>query len=237
MKYFVSLFLTLLFPEILWAASVCGTATTSVTEADPQVISYTPDAGSNRVVVGLAALRGDATSFTAAPTFNAVTMTEAGTVVQTGGTDITLGMWGTAVTVGTAQDYSVDFTGTVAQSTTVIYTCTGADTTTIFRGAATTNAFLTTTSSSIDVPSAVNDLVLDAVATSGTGDEPTEDGSQASTFVTAQGANMFFEGSQEAGAAGNVTMSWTFASSGGAHLGASLLPAAVSVRRKPITFQ
>lgn len=236
MRYFVSLLLTLLLPEILWAAIVCGTATTSLTEADPQTVSVTPDAGSNRVMLGFIVVRGDGTTIDGA-TFNAVSLTSAGNANQTTGADMTLSIRGTPVTTEGAQDFTVDFGGTVLNSTLAMVTCTGVHAT-FFRGAATTNLFNGATSSTMDVPSAVNDLVVDFIGTSGSGDDPAPHASQASLFETSQAAdNLWADASTEAGIAGNVTMSWTFTGSTGAQIGASLVPASVGLKRKPITFQ
>lgn len=249
MKYFVSLLLTLFFPEILWAVVACGTITSSSTEADPQNISYTPGAGANRVVLFHVATRAaDGAGITATATFDGNAMTSYGSRTHDAGTGselLTQAFW-IAVPVDGTVTVSADFVGTILQSTIIAITCTGTNPTNPWRGVATTAESVDENDDcvSIDVPSAVGDLVIDFInaGTLNVSEAPLAGAGQTELYNLANAVDsMDTAGSTEAGAAGNVTMSWCEQTAGGedwATVGGSLVPTSTGPRpRRPIQFQ
>lgn len=216
----------------VFAAVVCGTASTDVAETDPQTVTYTPGAGSNRVVIVAANIRGDGRTINGVSSSAGGTFTEFANIVSsTTGQRISAAIFYSTDFADGSQTISVDYDAAAVQSTIAVITCTGVNTSSPWRGAATT---LNTngTSASISVPSAVNDLVLDflGVASINTGDIVI-DGSQAALFTPIDngGGNLDTSMSSEAGVDGNVTMSETWSGSTSeirVHIGGSLVPAA-----------
>lgn len=241
MKYFVSLIFALLFPAFLWAAAVpiCGADTSSVTEADPQTLSITPDAGSNRIQIVHVSMRFEGGSVTSVTSDAGGTWGNFGTASNTTpNPDVISGVYYSTDFVDGAQILSVDLSGAATHSTVVSKTCTGVNTTTPWRSSAATNT-ASATSVSVTEDSAVGDLVLDFVSVASLdAGEPTLGADQTSLYSLSNGGqNMDTMGSSEPGAATN-TMSWSAATSEQwATVAGSLQPSGATIKRKPIMFQ
>lgn len=222
-----------------FAAISCGTATTNTTEGDPQTIVFTPDAGSNRIVVVAIAVR-DSTNPT--NTINGVSSNLGGTWTQyalasNGGTPpARAAIYYSTNFASGSQTLSVDYTiASPTQGTIGVYTCTGVDTVSPWRASATTGSG-SGTSGSINVSSAVGDVVVDVLALSGsTGDALTIGAGQTSKYnLSNGGVNLIAGASTEDGAA-TTTMSWSWVNSRPwVSVGGSLKEAAVaaSVRNR-----
>lgn len=213
----VLLVLTVLLPHPVWAAVVCGTATTSVTEADPQTVTFTPDAGSNRIVVVVGGVR-DSTNPT--NTINGVSSSAGGTWTQyaldaNGASPVARAYiyYSTDFADG-SQTISVDYTiASPTQGTVGVFTCTGVNTSNPWRATRTTNSG-TATSGSMSVTSAANELVLDVISLSGAaGDTLAVGASQTEQFNLANGGDNLDTGSSTEAGAGSVTMSWSWTNS------------------------
>lgn len=226
------LFLVLLvFPaQSGWAQIACGTATTSVTEADPQTLVFTPDAGSDRIVIVAVSLRDSVNPTNAVST---VSSTGGGTWTiyaqeDNGGTPPARSaiIYSTDFTDG-SQTLSVDYSlSSPSQGTIGAFTCTGVNTASPWRAARTT-ASGSATSGSMNVSSAVDDLVVDVLSLSGTtGDSLTIGASQTQKVnLSNGGVNLFTGASTEAGGA-TVAMSWSWVNSRPwVSVGGSLQPA------------
>ncbi len=217
-----------------WAAITCDTVQSSVTEADPQDVSYTvgTTSTSNRVVIVQTGSRGE-TGDVVGVTFDGVAMTQIGTTAlhTTSNPDIGSALWiKTGVSSGT-YPVSVDWTGTILSSTVVVYTCYGVDQTTPVRAGSPNTATASATSVSVAISSAVGDLVIDGVnvGSLGAGAAPAMGASQTEIYagcIANSGDNQDTCGSTEPGAA-SVTMSWSAGTSENwATVGASLVAAA-----------
>lgn len=245
MKSFVS-FLLLLLAGPAWAVPVCDTITSSVTEADPQDISYTPAAGSlttKIVLVHVGIRTSDATGTADAVTLGGNAMTSYGSANSASAA------WSYLFYLAYASDsaatVSVPYSGTITDSTVVAMTCTGVNAASPFRAAAVTANGTDGTVTVGVTSSAVGDLVIDAVNANARSDsvspDPAVGASQTSLYNVANGGvNSDTAGSSEAGSASTVTMSWTLADSTNrwATVAGSLVPGSISsVKRKPIIFQ
>ena len=144
------LILTLSFLLLLaspsWAAIVCGNETFTPGNppaANPQTQSYTPDAGSNRVVIVVAGYRdtdADDTSITGVTSSAGGTFNNYGSIRVEGdaGADYYVTLYYSTDFVDGAQTLSVTYSTTVLQGYIASYTCTGVNTSSPFRSAAVT---------------------------------------------------------------------------------------------------
>lgn len=199
------------------AAIVCGSATTSTTEADPQTVTFSPDAGSNRIVIVAGSMR-DSTNPT--NTVNGVSSSGGGTWTQYA-LDANAGSpparsyiyYSTNFTSG-SQTISIDYTiASPTQGTVGVFTCTGVDTASPWRATRTT-ASGSGTSGSMNVSSALGDVVIDVLSLSGsTGDALTIGAGQTSKFNLSNGGVNLIAGSSTEDGAATVTMSWSWANS------------------------
>jgi hypothetical protein len=236
MTRLIALFFVLVSsPPELWAAVVCGTATTdSTSAADPSTLAYTPDAGADRVVLVHVAIRdSDANN----AVVNGVTSSAGGTWTLYGSTteesstaDIGSYVFYSTDFADGAQTLTADYSGALLTGFMAAYTCTGVRTASPFRGAATTSGASTNaTSVSIDIASAVNDLVVDFVnvGSLNAGLSPTIGAGQTQIYNAASGGdNLDSMSSSEPGINGNVTMSWSAGTTEAwASVGGSLVPA------------
>jgi hypothetical protein len=222
-----------LLPGPSWAVVSCGTAATSTTEADPQTLAFTPDAGSNRVAIIAVGWRD---SVTPTNTVNGATSSAGGTWTQydlqanpsSPASKVAL-FYSTDFADG-AQTVSVDYSaGAPTQGTVGAFTCTGVNTASPWRDTSTTNSGTATSGSNV-ISSAVGDIVIDVLSLSGnTGDSLTVGAGQTEFFnLSNGGVNLFTGSSREAGAA-SVTMSWSWVNSRGwVSIGGSLVPAGTS---------
>ena len=236
LRLILSLLLLSAISSAAWADPTCSvTEASSVTEADPQTVVFTPEAGSDRVVVVDVGARDNETTTVDVAS---VTSSAGGTYTRfdahvgtSGGGDIRVFRYYSTDFAAGSQTLSVDYTGSVLTSTVAVYTCFGVNTASPWRGAATKGANGSASGTgSIDVPSAVGDLVLDLihVRSAGTSVSPSAGAGQTAIYSIANaGDNDDTGASFEAGAAGNVTMSWTWTDGAGdayVMLGGSLQP-------------
>lgn len=161
---------------------------------------------------------------------------------EAGTTDLVAYLFYSKDFVDGAQTLSVTYSTAVTIGGYAAYTCTGVRTSNPWRGTNTESAANGALSTSIDVPSALGDLVVDntVVAGLGAGVAPTADVGQTEMYNTTPGNdNLDGGGSTKPGAAGNVTMGWA---SGGTserwvQVGGSLVPASTRRAVPPIFFQ
>ena len=202
-----------------WAAVVCGNETFTGGNppgANPQTQAYTPDAGSNRVVIVVAGYRdsdADDTSVTGVTSSAGGTFTNYGSIRVEGdaGADYYVTLYYSTNFVDGAQTLSVTYSTTVLQGYIASYTCTGVNTSSPFRSAAVTNSAISATAS-VDVTGTVaGDLVIDALTAGelSAGINPTLGAGQTSMYnTTIGGDNLDAAGSTEPGG-GTITMDWT----------------------------
>lgn len=206
-------------PGWAWEATPCDTVSNSTTEADPQTLSYTvgTTTTSNRAVIVETSWRHDGGTVSGV-TFDGVAMTQIGTsaINTTPNPDVGVAQWIiTGVSSGT-YTVSVNWSGVLTQSTIVAYTCYGVDQATPVRTGSANKATATSaTSVTVNVVSAVGDLVIDSVVVSAVdaGTPTIGTGQTAIGSCVANGTtNLDSCTSYEAGAA-TVDMSWTAATS------------------------
>lgn len=218
-KLLLTALLLLLLPVSARAAIVCGNEASVGTQppaANPQTLSWTPDAGSNRVAivaVGYADIDADNTTATVSSSAGGTWTQYAFVNEESGTTDLVSYLFYSTDFADGAQTLSVTHSTNVTWGMVAAYTCTGVRVSDPFRGAATTGTANTSTIISLSVPSAVGDLVIDnAVGTGlGAGEAPAVGAGQTQMYnvVPSGNDNGDMSGSTEPGAAGNVTMSWT----------------------------
>ena len=231
------LFLFILLSTPAWSAPTCDSAANSVTEADPQTLSYTvgTTSTSNRVVLAMVAWRGEGTTV-AGVTFDGAAMTQLGTgsIVTATNPDIGAAIYYSIGPSSGTFNISVDWNTTPTQGTVVGLTCYEVNQSTPFRGGtAVTSAVNGVASTSISVNSATGDLVIDLLSSSAVdAGAPTIGADQNALFANIVNGttNHDTDGSSEAGAA-SVTMSWSAATNETwAQIGGSLMPPASSRR-------
>lgn len=203
---------------------------------DPHTLAFTPDVGSNRIVIvaiGYNDADADNTTITSVTSSAGGTWSEYGFVnEEAGSSDLVSAIYYSTDFADGAQTISVTRSSPVTWGTIAIYSCTGVRTSNPWRGANSENTANSAASVSTTVASAVGDLVVDTLTATalGAGEAPTVDGSQTQMYnVTSLNDNGDMSGSTEAGVAGNVTMSWTSAGSDRyALVAGSLVPASDS---------
>lgn len=204
-----------------WAAVACGNETSqNATTTDPATIAYTPDAGSNRVLIVVADVQdNDADNIS----ISSVTSSAGGTfnlygtvtfVVSTA--DLRTAIYWSTDFVDGAQTISVDWSSAPIRSSLKAYTCTGVDTAFGANGPFRNNAVTatdTTTTATVDVTgTSATDLVIDAMIASqlNAGVAPTVGAGQTEMYnIVIATDNIDTAGSTEPGNGGTVTMSWT----------------------------
>lgn len=214
MVFFILLFL--IIPLHAWGAIVCNNETATSTLADPQTLNYTPDAGSNRVLIVNIHYRdtdADNTTISGVTSSAGGTFDHYGTASATGGgADIVAAIYYSTDFADGAQTISVDYSGAVLQGYVAAYTCTGVNTSNPFRAVAVTNTG-TTTTATVDVTGTLaSDLVIDAASITAldAGVAPTLGADQTQMYNVALGGdNADMVASSEPGNGGTVTMSWT----------------------------
>lgn len=207
--------------------------TTASPPGTTQTRTVTPDSGANRVLfvsVGYRDTDADNCRITGVTSNTGGTFTEYAQVVEeSSSADIGAALYYSTDFSNSAQTITVTYSSAPLQGHIAVFTGTGIRTSNPWRGVATvTDGSDISTSVSIAVPSAIGDLVLDVVNVGSidTG-APTAAGSQSTVYNEASGgANMDTAASTLPGSAGNVTMSWSAATTEAwAQLGGSLVPA------------
>lgn len=204
-------------PAMAWLSPPCDTFSSSATEADPQTLNYTvgTTSTSNRAVIVETSWRHEGGTVSGV-TFNGVAMDQIGTssINTTPTPDVGVAQWiATNVSSGT-YTVSVNWSGVLTQSTVVAYTCYGVDQATPVRESSPNKSTATTnTVVSVNVASAVGDLVIDSVVVSAVdAGEPTIGAGQTAigSCVPNGTTNLDSCTSYQVGAA-TVAMSWSAA--------------------------
>lgn len=212
-----------------WAALACGTATNSTaTGTDPWNITYSTDAGSDRVII-LRLMARNAGAATPDPTGvtqagNAMTMKVNTSTAPSNANEGWI--YYIVNPTGGSNTVAIDWSTVPSHATASLITCTGADQgADPFRGAA-SSATGTSTAPSVSVTSASGDIVFDVVVSAlsalTVNGSQTEDSNQ---FIG--GGNLVAGASHEGGAA-SVSMDWTLAASRGWTIAGVSLKAAAS---------
>ncbi len=230
------------------AAVSCGAVSSAMAEppsANPQTLAWTPSATGGIAIVAIGFDDTDAQQ----TTISTVTSTAGGTFTQLalarcdacGGADQGAAIWYSTDYNGGAQTLSVTYSSTVVVGAVAAYVCTGVNTASPWHGAGVTGTSDATGSVSINVPSAVGELVIDNVfgETSVGGVALDAGAGQTGLYALTPGTDdADMAGSTEAGAGGNVTMSWSVSGTTAlwATVGGSLVPSTNPRRPAPPLF-
>jgi len=222
------------------AAISCGTPTTNTVAADPQSVTYTPDAGANRVLLVFVSAREDTNSIVGVSSSAGGTFTAYVNVSFSTGQTLYGAIFYSTDFADGSQTISADFSNSMLQSTVAVVTCTGVRVSNPWR-AAVVGASSTGTSVSTDVTSVAGDVVVDVLAVAGnTGDDAAVGANQTAIIdQNVGGVNLLAGASKEPATGATTTMSWSWTNNRQyIHRAGALVPADAlgQKARKPVRF-